>query len=88
MKCPSLHPDDLGRLTKAQLIKLFVLVAGKLAEAESLNLGNCSGHLSTLFLAIRNDARSHIGAVAARMSETAKTVEFMAGSANLDRKLT
>lgn len=52
------------------------------------NPGNCSGHLSTLFLAIRNDARSHIGAVAARMSETTKTVEFMAGSANLDRKLT
>ena len=38
MKCPRHHPDDLGRLTKGQLIKLVVAMAGELAEAQSLNL--------------------------------------------------
>ena len=47
---------------------------------------NCSGHLRTLFLESRNDARSHIGAVVARMIETTKTVDFMTGSENWGRK--
>ena len=45
MECPLHHPDDLGRLTKGQLIKLVVEIAGELsgakselAEAKSLNL--------------------------------------------------
>ena len=37
-KRPRHHPDDLGRLTKGQLIKLVVAMAGELAEAKSLNL--------------------------------------------------
>ena len=38
MKCASLHPDDLGRPIKAQLIKLLVAVTGKFTESESLIL--------------------------------------------------
>ena len=45
MKCPRHLPDDLGRLTKGQLIELLVAVTGKLAlteaelvDAKSLNL--------------------------------------------------
>ena len=90
-----IHVVDLATNNKAELrTSAFTLAAVSKKKCHGANVcitknqGNCSGHLRTLLLAGRYDARSHIGAVAVRVTETTKTVEFMAGSANWDRKLT
>ena len=51
-------------------------------------LRNSSGSLGVLILAIQNGPRIHIGAIAVRMIENAKTVEFMEVSEITDHELT
>ena len=49
-------------------------MAGKL-----LNLGNCSGHLRSLFPTSRIGLRFHIGAMMIELVENAQAIELMAG---------
>ena len=57
-------------------------------EIETIVAGNCSGRLATLILASRNGPRAIIGAIAVRMIENAKTLEFMKVSEISDPELT